>query len=157
MRIAVTGHMNITTASTPLIAETIREHLRQVPELIGVSCIARGADSVFAQAVLDVGGTLEVILPSTDYRQAKVKPDHAPLFDDLLSKASVVHTLPFPTANRHAYEAANNAMLDSAHELLAVWDGQPSPDRGGTAGAVADARDRGLPATVIWPQGAERD
>lgn len=156
MRVAVTGHMNITAATIPLVAAAIRDHLGQIPDLVGVSCIARGADSVFAQAVLDVGGTLEVILPAADYREAKVKPDHAPLFDELLGKATIVKTMPFPTANRYAYEAANNAMLDTADELVAVWDGQPSPDRGGTAGAVTVARERGLAVTVIWPAGVER-
>lgn len=158
MRIAVTGHMNINEATAPLVAAAIREHLEALDtELTGISCIARGADSVFAKTILDTGGTLEVILPSTDYREAKVKPDHAPLFDALLAAATTVRTLSFPTANRNAYMAANNAMLDSADELVAVWDGQPSPDRGGTAGVVADARDRGLPVTVIWPAGAARE
>jgi hypothetical protein len=157
VRIAVTGHMNITEATTTLIATAIREHLERAgADVVGISCIARGADSVFAETVLDIGGGLEVILPSTDYRDAKVKPDHAPLFDALLAKATVVRTLPFPTANREAYEAANNAMLDNADELVAVWDGQDSPDRGGTAAVVADARDRGLPVTVIWPASAAR-
>lgn len=157
MRIAVTGHMNISETSEPLIAEAIRRHLEQLDgELVGISCIARGADSVFARTVLELGGVLEVIMPSTNYREAKVKPDHAPLFDELIGKAAKVITLPFDTANRDAYAAANETMLDGADELLAVWDGVPSPDRGGTAGAVADAQDRGLPVTVIWPAGASR-
>ena len=157
MRIAVTGHMNITEATVPLVADAIRKHLEQADgELIGISCIARGADSVFAKTVLELGGALEVIMPSTDYRQAKVKPDHAPLFDELISKAAKVTTLPFDTANRDAYVAANEAMLDGADELFAVWDGRPSSDRGGTAGVIADARERGLPVTVIWPAGAAR-
>ncbi|WP_344671819.1 hypothetical protein [Catenulispora yoronensis] len=149
--------MNITEATAELVADAIREHLETLDtQVTGISCIARGADSVFAQTVLDTGGTLEVILPSANYRQTKVKPDHAPTFDALLAKAAVIHTMPFPTANREAYEAANSTMLDNADALVAVWDGQPSPDRGGTAGAVADAHDRGLPVTVIWPAGAAR-
>ncbi len=157
-RIAVTGHMNITADTVPLVAAAIREHLERFDgEVVGISCIARGADSVFAKAVLDAGGKLEVILPSTNYRQAKVKPDHAPLFDELVSGAATIRTLPFPTANRDAYVAANEALLDGADALVAIWDGQPSPDRGGTAGVVADARDRGLPVTVVWPAGAARE
>lgn len=158
MRIAVTGHMNITEATVPLVAKAIREHLETLDtEVTGISCIARGADSIFARAVLDVDGALEVVLPSADYREVKVKPDHAPEFDALLAMAAVVRTMPFPTANRDAYVAANNAMLESADELVAVWDGQPSPDRGGTAGVVADAGDRGLPVAVIWPAGSTRE
>lgn len=47
--------------------------LSGVGDLVGVSCIARGADSVFAQVVLDVGGRLEVVLPSRNYRR---RPDY---------------------------------------------------------------------------------
>ena len=126
MRISVTGHMNITEATASLVEAAIRDHLERLgSEVIGISCIARGADSVFAKAVLNAGGALEVILPSVDYRAAKVKPDHAPLFDALLAKATTVRTLPFATANRDAYVAANNAMLDSADEL--VRSGTASP------------------------------
>jgi hypothetical protein len=104
-RIAVTGHMNLTPASVPLVHKAIAEVL--VPEaandLVGISCIARGADSIFAQAVLDLGGKLEVVLPSTNYRAQKVKTDHARQFDSLLSQATTVRALPFAEANRDAY------------------------------------------------------
>ncbi len=40
-------------------------------QLVGVSCIAKGSDTLFAEAVLEAGGRLVVVLPSQDYRQAK--------------------------------------------------------------------------------------
>ena len=57
-----------------------------------------------------------------------------------------------------AYDDANAEMLDEVDLVLAVWDGEPSPEwkRGGTADAVNTARERGVPVTVIWPDGAER-
>ncbi|WP_198036875.1 hypothetical protein [Nocardia sp. BMG51109] len=48
-------------------------------------------------------------------------------------------------------------MLDDADELFAVWDGKPARGYGGTADVVAVARQRGMPVTVIWPDGAQRD
>ena len=158
MRIGVTGHMNLDENTTHLVAAAIRTHLADIDglALVGISCLARGADSIFAQAVLDQGGALEAILPSTDYRQTKVKTDHAPTFDKLLAEATLVRTMPFDTANRDAYAAANEAMLNTIDQLLAIWDGQPSPDRGGTAGAVEDARARGIDVVVIWPEGSHR-
>jgi hypothetical protein len=157
-RIAVTGHMNLTAASVPLVYQAITDALaRYSPDdLTGVSCIARGADSIFAQAVLDGGGQLEVVLPSTNYREQKVKPDHAPHFDELLRRATKVHTLPFETANREAYEAANQLLL-SADQLFAIWDGQPGVDKGSTASVVNAARERGLAVEIIWPEGAARE
>jgi hypothetical protein len=150
--------MNISEHTVPLVADAVRDHLRtfDTASLVGVSCLARGSDSVFAEAVVEVGGQLEAVLPSADYRQSKVKPDHAPQFDRLLSKASAVRTMPFDTANRDAYVAANEAVLGSIDQLIAIWDGQPSPDKGGTAGAVEEARARGVAVHVIWPEGASR-
>ncbi|MFE7798687.1 hypothetical protein [Nocardia sp. NPDC057440] len=88
--------MNITDDTAPLVYKAISELLAGEEfsgELVGVSCIARGADSVFAQAVLDAGGQLEVVLPSRNYRERKVKPDHAELFDNLLGRADTVRVM----------------------------------------------------------------
>jgi hypothetical protein len=52
---------------------------------------------------------------------------------------------------------ASRAMLDQAERTFAVWDGKPARGYGGTADVVAEARDRGTPVTVIWPEGATRD
>ncbi|WP_327044723.1 hypothetical protein OG320_23630 [Microbispora sp. NBC_01189] len=157
VRIGVTGHMNLTADTAVLVSEALHAHLRQVGgDMVGVSCIARGADSLFAEAVLEAGGTLEVVLPSRNYREAKVKPDHAEQFDRLLSKAALVRTMPFDHASREAYVAANEAVLESVDELLAVWDGVPTLGQAGTADVVAEARERGVPVTVVWPEGSAR-
>ena len=158
-RIAVTGHMNLTPDSSPLIRDAIVELFRDVEgrELVGISCIARGADTIFAQAVLDVGGALEVVLPSANYREAKVKPDHARQFDQLLARATKIHTAPFAEANRDAYEAANELLLGSCDVLYAVWDGQTGVDKGSTGSVVKLARSRGIPVEIIWPAGAQRE
>lgn len=78
-RIAITGHMNLTADSVPLVYQAITGALASYAshELTGISCSARGADSIFAQAVLDVGGKLEVVLPAAGYREKKIEPDQA--------------------------------------------------------------------------------
>jgi hypothetical protein len=150
--------MNLTPDSEPLVYSAIKQALAPYigEYLVGMSCIARGADSIFAQAVLDLGGRLEVVLPCENYREQKVKPDHAPLFDALIGRAAMVYTLPHPEANRHAYEAANEVLLWSSDLLFAVWDGQEGVDKGSTASVVKLARERGLPVRVIWPEGVVR-
>ncbi|MER7130964.1 hypothetical protein [Streptosporangium saharense] len=156
-RIGVTGHMDLTEQTAELVTRALRERLGQVGgELVGVSCLARGADSLFADAVLRAGGALEVVLPSRDYRQAKVKADHAEQFDRLLDAASQVRVMDFEHASGEAYVAANETVLGSVHELVAVWDGVLPAKEGGTADVVAQARRRGLPVHIIWPQGAAR-
>jgi hypothetical protein len=112
---------------------------------------------VFAQVVLDLGGRIEVVLPAADYRERKVKPDNVADFDKLINKAAVVHTMPFIKSGRDAYMASSEHVLSNVDALIAVWDGGTSGGYGGTADVVEAARKRGLPVTVIWPQGAERD
>jgi hypothetical protein len=156
--IGVTGHMNLTPSTVILIREGIRRALVPYPvaELIGVSCVAAGADTIFAEVVLELGGALQVILPSADYRSRKVKPDHANRFDYLVQQAATVRTMSFAVANRDAYQAANEALVVAADRLLAVWDGNTPADKGGTAAVVQYARSRHVPVDILWPRGAER-
>jgi hypothetical protein len=157
-RIGITGHSNLAPDTVPLIEDAIRATLpvREGNELVGVTCLARGADQIFARVILDLGGTVDVVLPAHDYREHKVKPDNAADFDDLISKASNVETLPFQESNRDAYMAASEKVLGSIDALVAVWDGGPSGGYGGTADVVQAARRRGLSVTVVWPDGAYR-
>ncbi|MDX3746709.1 hypothetical protein [Streptomyces sp. AK08-02] len=157
--IAVTGHMDLTDASVPLVRDALREALKPHvgSDLIGVSCIAKGADSLFAEAVLDLGGRLVAVIPSQDYRQNKVKLDHEATFDRLCARADEVLVLPNETANRAAYEDANRTLLDRADRLIAVWNGEPPTGKGGgTADTVIEALEAGLPVDVVWPDGAMR-
>ncbi|MEW1778140.1 hypothetical protein [Streptomyces sp. NPDC086777] len=158
--IAVTGHMDLTEDSIPLVRTALDDLLKQYAEdgdLVGVSCIAKGADSLFAEAVLAAGGRLTVVIPSQDYRQNKVKPDHAALFDQLVEAAGEVLVLPHETANRQAYEAANAVLVERADRLVAVWNGEPPTGKGGgTADTVLEAQAAGVPVDVVWPDGATR-
>lgn len=157
--IAVTGHMDLTEDSVPLVRDALDQHLKRHADtdLVGVSCIAKGSDSLFAEAVLAAGGHLVVVIPSQDYRQQKVKADHAPLFDRLVKSAYKVLVMDHKTADRAAYEAANAVLLKRADRLVAVWNGEPPSGKGGgTADVVIEARDAGLPVDVVWPDGAAR-
>jgi ABC-type arginine transport system ATPase subunit len=116
---------------------------------VDVSCIAKGADALFAEALLAAGGQLVVVLRSQDYRQAKVKPDHAGVFDRLIEAATEVVVMPHEAANRQAHEAANLELLPRADRLVAVWDGRPPSSKGGgTADTVVEAQASGLPVDV---------
>jgi len=158
-RFGVTGHMNLTAESMPLVYQALRVALAPYAgdELIGISCIARGADSIFAQVVLDLGGELEVLLPTSNYRETKVKPDHAAQFDELMRQAATVRVLPFRKANRDAYQAANEALVSSSDRLFAVWDCRTGTGKGSTASVVEYARSQGVPVEIIWPAGAKRE
>jgi hypothetical protein len=158
-RIGITGHMDLAPSSVPLVDRAIRIALSPFApqDLVGISCIAAGADTIFAEAVLDAGGQLEIILPAADYRERRVRPENANRFDGLVRRASKLTVLDYPASNRDAYEAANEAVLNTCDTLFAVWDGKAPADKGGTASVIDSARRRELPVVIIWPDGASRE
>jgi hypothetical protein len=64
-----TGHANLTDTTTALIRHGIRAELTKFSGagLVGIICLARGADQIFADVVLDLGGAIEVVVPAADY------------------------------------------------------------------------------------------
>jgi hypothetical protein len=159
VRIGITGHTNLAPDAVEPVTGALRNAvggLSGARPVTGVTCLARGADQLFARVVLDLGGDIEVVLPAADYRERKVRPDNASEFAELISKAEEVTTMPFETSGRDAYLAASEHVLASVAAMLAVWDGRPGDGRGGTGDVVAEARQRGIPVTVVWPDGAYR-
>ncbi|MFF5207856.1 hypothetical protein [Streptosporangium sp. NPDC000396] len=156
LRVAVTGHRDLTPATAELVGSAIREALApHAPAIVGVSCLASGADQIFADTVLDLGGELEAIVPARHYRPALPAGDRI-AFDRLLLRARLVRRLPYDAPTPATYKAANDTLLDDVDVLFAVWDGQPARGQGGTAEVVGDARRRSIEVRVLWPSGAAR-
>jgi hypothetical protein len=157
VRIAISGHRGLPEETAVLVDRAIREALAEyVPDVSGLSCLADGADQIFARALLDVGGALEVTVPAKEYRDGLPSECHA-AYDELLGRAVRVLRLDFVESTSQSHMTASARMLDDADVLFAVWDGQPARGYGGTADVVAEARRREVPVRVIWPEGARRD
>jgi hypothetical protein len=160
-RLAITGHRGLSEATSALVDAALRAEIGKRAahgDLVGISCVADGADTLFARAVLDHGGVLHVVIPAHEYRDGLPK-DHHPTYDTLLARAATTTNLDHVRSDANAHLDASLHMLDEAgaDELLAVWDGRPARGHGGTADVVKAARDREIPVTVIWPAGATRN
>ncbi|WP_084264674.1 hypothetical protein [Actinomadura macra] len=97
---SVTGHRDLDTSTTDLADAAIRALLgRSGRDLVGVSCLAAGTDQIFARAVLDLGGRLEVIIPAAGYA-ASLGVRARRGFEELKGRASrilrLAHTSPGP-------------------------------------------------------------
>jgi hypothetical protein len=155
--IGVTGHRGLPPRTQELIATALRKELEPHAgrELVGVSCLAGGPDQLFARTVLDLGGSLEVVVPAEQYRDG-LDPDEQRGYDELLAKAKHVERLPFVESTEQAHPAGQ-AVVDRSERLVAVWDGKPARGIGGTADIVSYARQKGVPVAVLWPDGATRE
>jgi hypothetical protein len=54
-----------------------------------------------------------------------------------------------PVPKREAgYERVGRWVVDHSDALVALWDGEPSREQGGTSGTIAYAAERGVP--LLW-------
>ena len=156
-RIAVSGHRGLRGPTSVLVEKAIRAALEAAgPDVTGISCLADGADQIFARAVTDLGGRLEAIIPAGQYRDG-LPADAHPEYDRLLAMAENACCMMFTEPTPESFMTASEVMVDNADMLYAVWDGLPARGYGGTADVVAYALARGKPVTIIWPAGAQRD
>ena len=145
---------------------------RRAPELTLVSTLADGADTIAAKAALDLGYALDVPLPfalaeyEKDFSSVAVD-GHIPLqdFRTLVGQARSVLQLPGQRRTEtdtkqqgnlkenRAYEAAGLTVLNQADILLAIWDGEGSRGRGGTAEMVAEAARQRIPIIHVDANG----
>lgn len=158
MYLAVSGHRGLPRSAKAWLDAELRRTIKRKAsgDLFGISCLADGADALFARAVLDLGGRLIAVIPATSYRDG-LPASYYPTYDALLSKASETVALDREVSDADAHMDASLRMLERADELIAVWDGKPARGYGGTADVVQAARDRNLPVTVVWPAGVMRD
>lgn len=157
MRVGITGHRGLSAEVAGRVRVLLREAVTgyDPAHLVGVSCLADGPDTWFAEAVLARGGRLEAVVPAAEYRDG-LPAAHHPLYDRLLGQAVRVHGTGLTASDPQAHMAGGELLVGLVDELLAVWDGRPARGAGGTADVAARARHQGVPVRVLWPAGAHR-
>ncbi len=140
MKIGITGHQELDNE------EWVRAELLKVlrfPKtlLTGITSLAKGADQLFAEAILECGGTVEVIVPFEGYDDEFDEEGRA-TYHRLLARASVAETLRGDASHEESYLRAGERVVDLSDLLIAVWDGKPAAGLGGTADIVGYAREQ---------------
>src|ERR1700728_3525536 len=106
-RIAISGHRGLSSPTAQLVDKAIRAALAEhAPDAPGISCLADGADQIFARAVTDLGGTLEAVIPAAEYR-AGLPADSHPGYDALFAQAADIHRLPLTASTPDSHMAAS--------------------------------------------------
>ena len=131
-----------------------------------LSPLAEGADRVVARAVLDdPDARLDVVLPLTleDYLEDFATEESRKEFENCSAVAEsrsfcgrgasgMTAAIPATRPNCAAMPTAKWAeyVVDHCDVLIAVWDGQPSRGRGGTAEIVQYAQEQNRPIIRVW-------
>jgi hypothetical protein len=120
------------------LEQELEHWLRRNPVQVGLSSLAPGADSLFAEACAKLHIPLIAILPCQGYESAFEAGD-LPHYRKLLEGARSHITLSFPSPSQEAFLAAGMHISDHCDVLLAAWNGLPAKGLGGTADIVRHA------------------
>ena len=133
---------------------------------VGYSAVACGGDLLFAEALLDSGGEMHVVLPfgKTSFRKTSVeispRRDWGRRFDSVLRRAASV-TIMNPggdPANAENFEYCNRVIAGTARlkarslgvdfSPVVLWDGQAGDNAGGTEAFVKICRRWARPVII---------
>jgi len=155
-------------SSLALVRQRLQERLNNRQIRVAFCSLSEGADILFAQAALEAGLELNIVLPNDRAALKCLWQDqglgsYADAIEPILACASKVYELApeGPTGTAIDYLYANEILLGSAilraQECegnlrgLAVWDRLPARGMGGTATMVAEMLALGLAVEIIDP------
>jgi hypothetical protein len=153
MKIGITGHQRLKEpARWDRVKIELGRVLARLPgPLVGLTSLAVGTDQLFAELVLQEGGTFEAIIPFEGYELKFAEGGEREKYQYLLRRASRVEVLHKTGSEEHAYFEAGKSVVDSADVVVAVWDGNPAAGLGGTADVVAYAQQQGKQVIHLDP------
>jgi hypothetical protein len=164
LRCGVTGHRDLADGDT--VAAAINAALHAIAQRFAptettevtveiLSALAEGADRLLvdeAGAAID-GSALELhaVLPlaPADYMRDFHDEGSRSEFRDLLARAARETVMPAADSREEAYELAGRFIVDHSDVVIAVWDGETTGGRGGTAAIVQYAHSHGVPVHVV--------
>lgn len=146
----ITGHQEREGIDWGWVRDTMTAELRcAARDIRGLTSLAKGADQVFAEAILEMGGRVTAIIPIEGYERY-FDGDALRTYHRLLSVSDVVH-MPACADDEACFLAAGLRVADDCDMLFAVWDGECAKGTGGTADIVAHARGIGRRTMHIQP------
>jgi hypothetical protein len=163
--VAVTGHRDLVPGEVPEIRQRVRDLFAELSTRAGernlrvMSPLAEGADRLVAEEALALGFELIVPLPMPRELYARDFQDGNSLseFDRLAAQASELYELPLAPgitldqlrvsgdARARQYAQLGVFLCAHCHILLALWDGKPSDELGGTGQIVRFHHDDIMP------------
>ena len=153
MTLGITGHQRIDHPENwSWVESEVRDIVSRFTDpIMGVSCLATGADQIFARVVLEMGGKVQAILPFPEYENV-FEGESRFEYLDLLRRCTEVTCIDLPSqSDQDAYWLAGKMVVDRSEVLIAVWDGMPAEGRGGTGDVVTLAQASGVRVIQLNP------
>jgi len=123
-----------------------REQVRQSGrDLLVYSALALGADQLFVNIALELGISVEAVIPCASYEEIFTSSESISEYHRLLNSCQRVYRLPNQDCSDDAFLAAGQWIVDNSDVVILAWNGYPAGGRGGTADIATYARFSGCP------------
>lgn len=138
MRIGITGHQNLNIAVIDWLKHELFIEIKQLNVNEAFSCLAIGADQIFAEIVLANEIPLTAVVPCLNY-EITFDSNGLALYNNLLSRSKNTIKLSFKEPTENAFFEAGKTVVSNSDILFAIWDNLPAKGLGGTADIVSFA------------------
>lgn len=131
------------------IKKTILDIRREHENILVLSSLAEGADTLFTKIAIGCGIVFEAVIPFLNYEEDFNTYESHKLYQNLLQEAAKIHRLRFQKRSNMAYLAGGKWVVNHCDVLIAVWNGLPAAGEGGTGDIVAYAMRKKRPIIHI--------
>ena len=143
--VGIVGHRYLTNRETEaFVSEQCLVILKQAKlehdDVVAISAIAEGADTLFAEVALALDIPLEIVRPYADYGSDFETVSARKRYEKLRVASRREEKLAHEKRSNVAYKAAMIWIVEKSDFLAVVWDGLPAEGAGGTGDAVKQAK-----------------
>lgn len=136
--LGVTGHQDLDTQDTwDWVENALDSLLGSISDDIrGITSLARGADQMFAEKVMNHGGSLSAIIPFAEYERTFHIASDLERYKALLGRCADTTVIELRGTDEELYLAAGRLVVERSQVVVAVWNGKPAAGLGGTGDIV---------------------
>lgn len=143
-RIGIVGHRYLANKDTIAFvingcSAVLRHFQSKQMNLVALSALAEGADTLFAEAAVALNIPLQIVRPFKEYATDFSTQSARQSYERLRFAASNETELGIIGRSDAAYLAGMHWIVDCCNLLVAVWDGSSAKGSGGTGDAVERA------------------
>ncbi|MBC8470876.1 MAG: hypothetical protein H8D56_15495 [Planctomycetes bacterium] len=143
MRIGITGHQNLgSEVRVGWVCRELSYAVKKYNVTKGITCLAAGADQIYAEILKGENIPYIVVVPSDSYEKTFGDISSLEKYQILLKKANRIIKLKFNEPNEIAFFEAGKKVVNLSRVIFAIWNGKKAKGLGGTADVVKYALEK---------------
>ena len=143
MIVGVTGHQDLGSSATARwVSDVVCRAVKEYNVTQGITCLAAGADQIYAEILKGENIPYFVVIPSDNYEKTFGNRSSLEKYQMLLDQAHRMIKLKFNEPNEIAFFEAGKRVVNLSRDIFAIWNGNKAKGLGGTADIVQYALEK---------------